>query len=399
MAKLTLTLSAAQVEKALDNALNPDKELTEEDVPADAKTVGEKFAETLVYRGTLTASDDFNTITLPGVYGYSEGDVPANAPFDTGGITVMVYGDGTQIATGKYEETLKLKIRCGIPETEYWSSWHDIVNNGLVYRRSILAPEDLNDVIDDGIYRISLNSDLELPENTPDDTGGVLMVYSTDDDVVQIKMGASAYGGDSVPSYKYRMGLSDGSSWTAWSAVGELAQETGSSETQAMSQKAVTEAIAAISGDTDVNMIRIFNSMLTNGVFATDDETALAPTAIGGMKVTNNPGTILINGYSKKLAKNTRTFGESDSDRVEVYLFRLDTTTGEISALVRSVIIDEDLILSKEDGAELPIRSGGYYDILIHKTTIPAGTTEITQDMIEDLRANEDYCGFVKLKL
>lgn len=146
------------------------------------------------------------------------------------------------------------------------------------------------------------------------------------------------------------------------------------------------------------NTSACFESMLTSGVFVTIDADALKPTAIGEMKIQTQPGTVLIKGYGKKSAKSTRTFSVKDTKRTEVYLYRLDTSTGEIETLFRDVILHGDnVIFSKEDGTELPIRSGSIYDVLIYMVTIPAGATEITQDMIEDLRAIEDYCGFVKL--
>ena len=150
-------------------------------------------------------------------------------------------------------------------------------------------------------------------------------------------------------------------------------------------------------GGVDPNVVRVFDSMLTNGVFVAEDANALKPTAIGGLKVEMAPGTVMIEGLSRRDAKRTRIYNTSDTQRVEVFLYRLDKTTGEISYLFRDCIVHGGLIFSKEDGTDLPIRESGYYDILIWKITIPAGATEITQDMIEDLRAIEDYCGFVKL--
>lgn len=374
-----------------------------------------------VYRGFLTASHDMNDARENGIYEYSEGDVPANAPFDKGGVSVFVYGSKdvdkvkvglvTQIATSHYDTTNYMKIRVGSAYfDDNWSAWEDVAVGGVQYKGWLVSTDNLNDVTESGIYSV-INTTGELPQNTPEDfenSGGTtLLVYgnmSASGGIVQIISGADVYGELAMPRIKFRMGTSD-KIYTSWSAFLEITQETGNSETKVMSQKATTDALKSITGGSGnpgadySNVIQTLSKCFTSGVFVGDDPDARKPVPGDGLKLITYPGTVLIEGYSKKFAKTTRSFNVKEAEYHEVYLHRLYTDTGEIVQLTREVIVHGDLLLSKEDAAELPVRGGGWYDILIHKVTIPAGATQITEDMIEDYRANEKYCGFVRNKL
>ena len=44
--------------------------------------------------------------------------------------------------------------------------------------------------------------------------------------------------------------------------------------------------------------------------------------------------------------------------------------------------------------AELPLRSGGIYDLVTCVVDIPAGTTVLTQDMVTDTRGDDTLCGY-----
>lgn len=146
----------------------------------------------------------------------------------------------------------------------------------------------------------------------------------------------------------------------------------------------------------DAQTASFLESTTTNGIIRNSKSDPFGQTAIGGMKVVIDKGDLIIKGNIKNHARLTRTYNVTQENRTEVFLYRYDSVTNEITGLWRDCIIQGDIILSREDKTELPLRSSGYYDILICKITIPAGATEITQDMIGDFRQNEYYCGYAK---
>ena len=146
----------------------------------------------------------------------------------------------------------------------------------------------------------------------------------------------------------------------------------------------------------DAQTASFLESTTSNGIIRNGKSDPFRQTAIGGMKVVIDEGDLIINGNIKNHARLTRTYNVMQENRTEVFLYRFDSVTNEITRLWRDCIIQGDIILSREDKTELPLRSSGYYDILICKITIPAGATEITQDMIGDFRQNEYYCGYAK---
>lgn len=286
---------------------------------------------------------------------------------------------------------------------------------GAVTGKRYLTPTDhLDDIKDAGIY-VWLSE--EGPGGTPTNRSGVLVVFRFELGIAQVAYEIIDVKQSGMDINQFFRTCFNGAEaeWSKWwqDRTPEIVFTTGSRSDAVMSQEAVTGQLNLINqridglsrepgeGDTviggvDPNVVRVFDSMLTNGVFVAEDANALKPTAIGGMKVETDPGTVMIEGLSRRDAKNTRTYNTSDAQRVEVFLYRLDKTTGEISRLTLDCIVHDGLIFSKQDGTNLPIRESGYYDILIWKITIPAGATEITQEMIEDLRENESYCGHVR---
>ena len=146
----------------------------------------------------------------------------------------------------------------------------------------------------------------------------------------------------------------------------------------------------------DAQTASFLESTTTNGIIRNGKSDPFGQTAIGGMQVVIDKGDLIINGNIKNHTRLTRTYNVTQENRTEVFLYRFDSVTNEITGLWRDCIIQGEIILSREDKTELPLRSSGYYDILICKITIPAGATEITQDMIGDFRQNEYYCGYAK---
>ena len=175
-----------------------------------------------------------------------------------------------------------------------------------------------------------------------------------------------------------------------------VVQSTGYAEDKVMSQASATKEFDDLYRKTGAQIVSFLKSTTTNGIIRNSKSDPFGQTAIGGMKVVIDKGDLIINGNIKNHARLTRTYNVTQENRTEVFLYRFDSVTNEITGLWRDCIIQGDIILSREDKTELPLRSSGYYDILICKITIPAGATEITQDMIGDFRQNEYYCGYAK---
>lgn len=140
-----------------------------------------------------------------------------------------------------------------------------------------------------------------------------------------------------------------------------------------------------------------------NGVLGT--ESFIPAAQEGTMKVVTSPGVAYIKGVRRKLAKSNRTYAVPQENRITAQILRLNEATGEIGyAIWKEVAISGDLdnggtITDLDTGETLPLRSGGYYDLILSIVDLPAGTTEVTQDMIRDLRGDERYCGYIKDKL
>lgn len=97
-----------------------------------------------------------------------------------------------------------------------------------------------------------------------------------------------------------------------------------------------------------------------------------------GMQVQMRPGKCYIHGY---MAWDTEAAALTVTAGTTVYaVFRLNTDSGEITRLL----------------AESIQRSGSVYDLAVARITVPAGAVEVTDDMIEDLRSDPDYCGYVQ---
>ena len=140
----------------------------------------------------------------------------------------------------------------------------------------------------------------------------------------------------------------------------------------------------------------MFSSFFRTGIALCEDGDSFASSATEGtMKVVTSPGACHINGYfAYDKAKETRTFAVAPFDRTAARVMRLDLNDGSIKVLWRDVVRQEDRLYSSEDGAALPVRGGGIYDLVTCVADIPAGTTALTADMVTDLRGDPKYCGF-----
>lgn len=132
-----------------------------------------------------------------------------------------------------------------------------------------------------------------------------------------------------------------------------------------------------------------FKKYFTNGIF----NGGLSVVNATGMTINVNAGDANINGYRYTNDDNlelTLNIGDAQYTRIDNISIRLDLDQRKIST-----IIDEG-IPSSSPVAKDPQRSSLYYDLVIARISIPAGTTEISSSMIEDTRFNNNLCGIVE---
>ena len=127
----------------------------------------------------------------------------------------------------------------------------------------------------------------------------------------------------------------------------------------------------------------------TNGIFNNGCQ-VLADT--NNMAINVNIGSANINGYRyDNDAIKTLQIDNADGvlNRVDNIVIRLDLTNRNISLQVIKGAFAQSPV------APNLIRTSTIYDLRIAKISIPAGTTEITQDLIEDCRFITSDCGDV----
>lgn len=130
---------------------------------------------------------------------------------------------------------------------------------------------------------------------------------------------------------------------------------------------------------------KYFASFVGNGVHPKPAD-AFAICTDYGTTVEIRPGRAFINGYfCYDDASGMESFPKSSSEQKYVFVLRLQVEEGDIVQMwVKDPAPDS-----------LPLRSAKYYDLVIATVTIPAGATNITEDMIEDHRGDASLCGYV----
>lgn len=130
------------------------------------------------------------------------------------------------------------------------------------------------------------------------------------------------------------------------------------------------------------------SALAGNGVHNTE----LGISAPGGMTVSVAAGRAWINGYFYR-NDTPLTLEVSNADGV---LGRIDNVVIRFSADARSItaqIVQGEF--SSSPVAPALVREGGIYDLKLAEIRIPAGTTEITLDLITDTRPDGAVCGIV----
>lgn len=131
-----------------------------------------------------------------------------------------------------------------------------------------------------------------------------------------------------------------------------------------------------------------FIDFFTNGIF----NNGLQVKAGNGMQIIISPGVAFAQGhkyYNDSDFSHTITIADSDQDRIDNVVLRVDETNRTFT----SQIIEGSY--AKTPVAPNLVRNTTTYDLRLATISIPAGTTEITSDMITDCRFNSSDCGSV----
>lgn len=129
---------------------------------------------------------------------------------------------------------------------------------------------------------------------------------------------------------------------------------------------------------------RFFSQFISNGVYKGD---GLNVVPKDGLTVTLRAGKAFINGYWYELTEDvdfTLSANSASGTRYDLITITLDKTQRKIYARKKENVY-----------AGLPERSDSVYDLGVARISVGVGTSTITGSMIEDMRANNDFCGFV----
>lgn len=132
-----------------------------------------------------------------------------------------------------------------------------------------------------------------------------------------------------------------------------------------------------------------FFPLFKSGVFNGD----LQVIANGGMSVKINVGYAWIDGYGYHLTEGLVLDLETASgnmNRMDSIVLRLDLTNRWIKAFVGTGNYYSGIAVPKEPQIKATI-----HEIVLARISVVAGTTEITQDMIQDTRMDKGLCGWV----
>lgn len=188
----------------------------------------------MAYRRILTAEEDLDAVTENGIYIFTDGNLPANAPFSYGGI-LEVFGsaaDNTQkcqrfVGYGSERSRGEAHREMGGGK---WFSWRYCLDNSqpaacntaLAYAGVLTSENDLDAVTDNGIY-IFVNT--AMPANAPFPYGGILTVSGSAADNTQKSQHFVGYGSEGSRGEARRELSSDG--WHSWRYLPWSANATG----------------------------------------------------------------------------------------------------------------------------------------------------------------------------
>lgn len=136
-----------------------------------------------------------------------------------------------------------------------------------------------------------------------------------------------------------------------------------------------------------------FKQFIGNGVYAQPD-TGMQIVSDGGMDIKCLEGSCFINGYTGVVTeaedKLKLEIGNSVYDRIDAVVARLDLNKRDIH-----IEVIQGLPAETPEKPE-HLRTAMTFDLVLAYVTVSVGATEITDADIEDVRADEALCGFVK---
>lgn len=118
---------------------------------------------------------------------------------------------------------------------------------------------------------------------------------------------------------------------------------------------------------------------------------------VSGMTVYLKKGKAIVSGKLHEVKQSTgATISTKEYEQRRAYFIRLDRTNGKTMMYAKVMQTGTDDLITQSEGETLPVRNESYYDIVIGYIDIPANATELTDDMIHDLRGDPKYCGYVE---
>ena len=125
----------------------------------------------------------------------------------------------------------------------------------------------------------------------------------------------------------------------------------------------------------------------------------LEPSGSNVIRYEIESAVVYIKGVRRARGGFTTSTQAVNFERLFANILRLNVEKGTFSWRVAEVTRDGDNLVNIDNGEIYPARSGDYYDLIPYLVHVPAGETAITYDMVEDLRADERYCGYVRDRL
>ncbi len=136
-----------------------------------------RHTKPFTHMGLLTSADNLNNITESGIYVIYRDSIPVNNPSASGGLLV-VYKNG--ISNDYYEQLFYNRTeeyhRFKISYDESWGDWK-AYGDPLAKGKVLTSNHDLNEITDTGYYQSYAGN---IPENSPEETGGILTVIAHD---------------------------------------------------------------------------------------------------------------------------------------------------------------------------------------------------------------------------
>lgn len=118
---------------------------------------------------------------------------------------------------------------------------------------------------------------------------------------------------------------------------------------------------------------------------------------VSGMTVYLKNGKAIVSGKLHEVKQTSGiTISTKEYEQRRSYFIRFDRTNGKTMMYSKLMQTGTDDLITSSEGETLPVRNESYYDIVIGYIDIPANTTELTADMIHDLRGDPKYCGYVE---